>query len=263
MGEAVRFFDVHLKGEGNGFADERPVHYYTVGEGRWKASGTWPPPGFAATPLYLHDGGALTSGAPADEKAADTYRVDFGASTGLGSRWRSQANLKGAVIGWPDRAEQDALLLVYDSEPLERDLEVTGHPVLTLYLAVDGTDTAVHAYLEDITPEGDVLYVTEGMLRAVNRAEEKGSRPWDELEPYHTFRRADAQPLVPREIAELRFGLQPCSYLFRAGSRIRVALAGADADNFQRIPADGPAPTWRVQRAAAHPSHISLPAIER
>lgn len=262
VGEVVRFFDAHLKGQRNAIVDEPPVHYYTVGEGRWKACATWPPPGFASTPLYFGEHRALTRRTPADEKAADTYRVDFRATSGLGSRWRAQANLHGAVIGWPDRAEQDALLLVYDSEPLKRDLEVTGHPVLTLYLTVDGTDTAVHAYLEDVTSEGDVRHVTEGILRAVNRAEHEGPRPWDRLEPYHTFLRSDARALVPGEVAALRFGLQPCSYLFRAGSRIRLALAGADADNFERIPAVGPAPSWHVQRTAAHPSHITLPALE-
>jgi putative CocE/NonD family hydrolase len=263
VGEALRFFDAHLKGERNAIVDEPPVHYYTVGEGRWKESATWPPPGFAPTPLYLSEHRALTRGAPPGEWAADTYRVDFGASSGLGSRWRGQANLQGAVIGWPDRAEQDALLLVYDSEPLERDLEVTGHPVLTLHLTVEGADTAVHAYLEDVTEEGEIRYVTEGILRAVHRAEQESPRPWDRLEPYHTFLRSDAQPLVPGETAVLRFGLLPCSYLFRAGSRIRLALAGADADNFERVPAIGPAPVWHVQRTAAHPSHIALPALER
>lgn len=263
VGEMTRFFDPYLKGVPTGIEDEPPIHYFTVGEGRWKACDSWPPPGFTPTPLYLGPEGSLVRAAPSGEKDADVYRVDFRASSGLGSRWRTQANLQGAVIGWPDRAEQDALLLVYDSEPLAHDVEVTGHPVVTLYLDVDGTDTAVRAYLEEVTPAGEVRYVTEGVLRALCRAERPGPHPWDRLEPYHTFLRSDARPLESGEVAELRFGLFACSYLFRAGSRIRVALAGADADNFERIPVVGPAPVWRVQRTATHPSHITLPMIER
>ena len=69
-------------------------------------------------------------------------------------------------------------------------------------------------------------------------------------------------PLVPGEIAELRFGLLPVSVLVRRGHRLRVAIAGHDKDTFERIPADGD-PTITVQRNAVYSSHIDLPVIRR
>jgi hypothetical protein len=102
-----------------------------------------------------------------------------------------------------------------------------------------------------------VTYVSEGMLRALHRRVLPGGP--DALGvPRRSFRREHAQPLVPGEVAELAFDLLPTSYVFPAGHRIRLALAGSDADHFARIPEAGPV-SWRVQRSSAHPSSLVLP----
>ena len=40
--------------------------------------------------------------------------------------------------------------MVYTTDPLPEDLEVTGHPVATVYLSANATDTTLFVYLEDI-----------------------------------------------------------------------------------------------------------------
>ena len=69
-------------------------------------------------------------------------------------------------------------------------------------------------------------------------------------------------PLVPGQVAELKFGLQPISALIRKGHRLRVAIAGHDKDTFIRIPAKG-TPTITVLRNQQHLSSIELPVVER
>jgi predicted acyl esterase len=115
--------------------------------------------------------------------------------------------------------------------------------------------------LEDVTPEGDVHYVTEGELRAIHRQWQPGDTFLSSTRrlPVHTFRRADADPLIPGEVAPLLVELLPTSYHFKQGHRIRIALAGADKDHFQLLA--GPAPTWEVWRTPYHPSHIDLPIV--
>jgi uncharacterized protein len=253
-GEVLRFLDAHLKGKATGLEREPRVHYFTIGAEKWRAADRWPPP---ATPVrwYAAESGALAPAPPSAATGEDAHAVDFAAGTGADSRWGA---LRGRPIGrpYPDRAEQDARLLTYTSAPLAAPLEVTGHPVVTIHVASTATDGAFFAYLEEVTPDGDVTYVTEGALRALHR---KLAAAPDALGlPQHTFRRADASPLVPGEIAELTFDLHPISYRFAAGSRIRLALAGADADHFARIPAEGPV-AWRVQRNAAHATSVVLP----
>lgn len=88
-------------------------------------------------------------------------------------------------------------------------------------------------YLEEVDESGHVRYVTEGALRALDR--KLGSDPpaHATIIPYRTYRRRDAMPLVPSEVAELTFDLLPTSFLFRAGRRIRVAIAGPTPTTFR------------------------------
>ena len=256
-GEILRFLDYHLKGIRTGIEGEPPVHYFTVGEEAWKATDRWPPAGFEPTPFYFAEGRSLRQEPPRTEEGVDCYQMDYTAGSGRGSRWYSQANVQQLPIRYPDRKEKDARLLVYTAAPLEQDTEVTGDPVITLFVRSSEPDAQFFVYLEDVWPDGDVFYVTEGVFRALHRKISQEPPAYRLTVPYHSFKREDAMPLAPGEVAEITFHLQPISYLFRAGHAIRVALAGADKDNFALHPPSPP--EIEVLRSQAYPSHISLP----
>jgi putative CocE/NonD family hydrolase len=235
---------------------ESSIQYYTMGERQWHTTKTWPPAGLSAERLYFGEHNTLNAAAPSNT-ASDSYTVDFTASTGNQSVWAT--GFGGGDVVYPDRAEADKKLLVYTSEPLDADLEITGTPVVTIELSSTTSDGALHAYLEDVSPEGRVTYVDEGLLRLIDRKEvDRESLPYEPLGPAHSFLRKDAEPLIPGEVARIRFALYPTSVLLRKGHRIRVALAGADASVFQRYPAAG-TPTWTVYREAQQASFIELP----
>jgi len=225
----------------------------------YSTSTQWPPPS-SPTQLYFHANKQLSEKRPQKEAPPDRYHVDPTAGTGPHSRWNT---LVGISLNnpYPDRQEQDKKLIVYTTKPLPEDLEVTGHPVATVYLSANATDTTLFVYLEDVTPEGDVHYVTEGELRALHRKwQPTETTPNTALPiPSRTFRRADAAPLIPGEVVPLTLDLLPVSYLFKKGHRIRVALAGADKDHFQLL--DNPAPTWQIWHTLKRPSHIDLPVV--
>ena len=85
--------------------------------------------------------------------------VDPTATTGSHSnRWATQL---GVDVVYPDRAEQDSKLLVYETAPLTSDLIVEGAPIIHLWLSSTDPDPAVFAYLEAVSPDGRVTYVTE------------------------------------------------------------------------------------------------------
>jgi hypothetical protein len=257
--ELLRFFDFYLKGSANGWDAEPRVHYYTTGEGRWKEAPTWPPPS-TTTPYFLAVGGALTRAAPQDSDGADAFTPDPESGTGTSSRWRGLAVPTWTEYG--DRAAADRHNLVYDSAPLDRDLEVTGHPVLHLSIRVDAPDAAVFAYLEDVDPSGRVGYVTEGQFRAVHRRlRPEAEAPYALTVPYHSFLRTDATPLVAGKSAELVFDLLPVSRLFRRGHRIRLSLAGGDRDQFASPPDS--AVRWQVERSTGAASRLDLPVVNR
>ncbi len=68
---------------------------------------------------------------------------------------------------------------------------------------------------------------------------------------------------MPGEVTELTFELWATSATIRTGHRIRVAIAGADADNFDHYPRDGGEATISVERNSRYPSRIVLPIAER
>jgi uncharacterized protein len=236
---------------------ESSIQYYTMGEGQWHITKTWPPAGISVGRLYFEGSNTLAGQAPSAASASDSYTVDFTASTGKQTRW--DTGLGGGDVVYPDRANEDKKLLVYTSAPLETDLEITGTPVLTVEMSSTTSDGALHAYLEDVSPDGRVTYVDEGILRVIDRKEiDPKILPYVPLGPAHSFLRKDAEPLTPGESARIRVSLFPTSVLLRKGHRIRIALAGADASFFQRYPSNG-TPTWTVYREAKRPSFIELP----
>jgi putative CocE/NonD family hydrolase len=249
------FFDRVLR---NPTPFQSSIRYYTMGEGQWHSTNIWPPAGFTTKRLYFAPQNGLSLTPPISSPSSDTYTVDFTASTGKQTRWHT--GYGGGDVVYPDRAVEDKKLLVYNSAPLESDLEITGTPVLTLQLSSTAADGAIHAYLEDVSPGGRVTYLDEGILRVIDRKEvDPHSLPYLPFGPAHSYYRSDAEPLVVGQSATLRLILYSTSILLRKGHRIRLALAGADAGIFERYPQDA-TPTWTVYREPKRPSFLDVPA---
>jgi putative CocE/NonD family hydrolase len=255
----IAFFNTFLKEDGSETM-ESEVHYVTLGSGEWHTTTSWPPEGFDDTVFYFAPDGRLSRTEPG-AGGVDEYAVDFTTTTGRTTRWHTQ--MGGGDVVYGDRAEADEKLLTYTSDPLPRDAEITGHPLVTLYVRSTATDGALFVYLEDVAPDGRVTYITEGQLRAISRKIADREPPYHHYGPYRTFKREDAVELVPGEVAELSFDLWAISALIREGHRIRVAIAGADDGIFARYPRDGSVPVITVERTAEHPSRIVLPMAER
>ncbi|NIJ37705.1 hypothetical protein FHR22_002389 [Sphingopyxis panaciterrae] len=245
--------------QGTVVAPEHMLIYYTMGEDRWKTTTSWPLAETRMQKFFLSAGATLT-GKPPVASGKDSYKVDFTATSGKTSRWATQAN--GDDVIYPDRSAADRQLLAYTSAPLEADMEVTGHAMVTLQLASSQSDGVVFAYLEDVAPDGRVTYVTEGELRMLHRKFSKSGGAYKTSYPSQSFKRADAAPMTPGTLETLSFQLLPTSVLFRKGHRIRVAFAGADADNFKRMPVSGDG-SWAVARGGKSASYIELPVIPR
>jgi putative CocE/NonD family hydrolase len=257
--EWLRFFDHYLKGIDTGLDAEKLFYYFTIGEEKWKVTNTWPVAGTEMQRWYCNENNSLTAKPPAGDSGEDQYKVDFEATTGEKNRWHTQV---GGQVVYPDRAAEDNKLLTYTTAPLAADLEITGYPIVDLFVTSSHTDGAFFVYLEEVDESGKVTYLTEGELRALQRKTSSEPSPVKILVPYHSFKKIDSMPLVPGQVAELKFGLQPISVLVRKGHRLRFAIAGHDKGTFIRIPAEG-APTIAVQRNKQSVSSIELPVVRR
>lgn len=137
-------------------------------------------------------------------------------------------------------------------------MEITGVPVVTLNLSSTAADGAFFTYLEDVAPDGKVTYTTEGELRALHRKVTDEDLGRAVLGPKHSYLRKDGELLKPGENTEMKIGMYAPSVLIKKGHKIRVAIAGHDASNFERIP-ENEDPTIEVQRNSIFSSYVELP----
>jgi putative CocE/NonD family hydrolase len=256
--EIIRFFDAYLKEVDNGIQGERLVNYYTLGLELWQHSPTWPPPGVSEQRWYFSSEHALSLAPPTEDSGEDHYTVDFRASTGNKNRWWELSVALNQTVEYGNRSEETPHLLTYLTPALERDIELCGNPLIRLQAASSTTDCAFIVYLEDVAPDGQIFYLTEGQLRAIHRRTSSTPPPYTPLGTHHSFNEGDAWPLVPGEVAEISFGLLPVSALIRAGHRLRLSLAGHDRGTFLRAPSEG-TPEWRIMRNSTFASWVELP----
>jgi predicted acyl esterase len=236
--EELRFFDHWLRGIDNGVMREPPVTYYTYNETpsrAWKSSRTWPLKNERRTVLYFGEG-TLDAKAPSGARGETRMKVNYGVDDA--SFWKSG--------------------MTFVTAPLDKDLEVTGHPVVRLWIASSSTDADVIARIDDVAADGTATYAgVEGKLRASMRALAKA--PYENLGlPWHPGTESSRQPLVPNQPVELTFDLMPTSYLFKAGHRLRVTLQFADARATAKV---DPAPDITVLFREGAASSIDLPVI--
>ena len=236
--EQLRFFDYWLKGVKNGVMDEDPVTYYTynASEGRaWQTARTWPPTS-RSTDYFL----SATSLSTSKPSKSGTTAAPMVAPVRLSSI--SVTTAQGSVS--------------YETEPLQAATEVTGDPVVSLWISTEAADTDVIAKLEDVAPDGTARsYQMLGGLRASVR--KLGTAPYDNRGlPWHPSRQADVSPLKAGEVVELKFALLPMSYVFKAGHRIRLSLHFTD-------PAGGAPQSVTVHEGGRNASQITLPVVAK
>jgi hypothetical protein len=138
-----------------------------------------------------------------------------------------------------DQRPDEAYSLVYDWGPLEDELEILGHPRVSISLRSSVPVAYLSAKLCDVHPDGTSQLVTRGLLNLTHRAS-----------------REEPSPLTSGETVEAAFDLEVTSFVFEPGHRIRLDLAGADWPNAWAPPLPG---TLTVDRRS---STMTLPVLE-
>ncbi|MBA3069255.1 MAG: CocE/NonD family hydrolase [Hyphomonas sp.] len=252
-GKIFEFLDPLMKGDTGSEVKSR-IDYFTVGANKWQVTDTWPPAGVQNISLYAGLESTLATSVGAAGK--DTYTVDYSIISAPKNRWTTQLGEPVDYSAWTSDGK-----LSFTSAPLKSEVEITGQPVVELWLESSAPDGALHVYLEDVAEDGKATYLTEGVFRLQHRKVSAGSPDFHVFGPFHSFKRADAAPMPEGAPENVAFNLLPISATLARGHRIRVSVAGADASAFGRIPAIGDAPVYGLHYGGVTPTRIDLPVM--
>ena len=146
-------------------------------------------------------------------------------------------------------------VLVYSTQPLQREVEVTGPITVTLFAATSAKDTDFTAKLVDVCEDGCARNLTDGIIRA--RYRDSMSSP---------------SLLELGKVYKYTIDLWATSNVFKAGHQIRVEVSSSNFPRFDRNTNTGntiaedtefkPA-MQTVLHSSTYPSHITLPIVPR
>jgi putative CocE/NonD family hydrolase len=251
----MRWMDHYLKGVNNGVEKEAPVRLFVMGANQWRDEQEWPLRRAKATTFYLAADsassqlGRLTQAAAASKAESASFLSDP-AHPVTDPYEELGAHDYRTLTGRND-------VLVFDSEPMAQDTEVTGPLTVEIYVSADVQDFDLWVRLLDVAPDGTAFNLMSpgaDVLRA-------------------SYRDATLQPelLESGKIYKLTLDRMLTSNTFLKGHRIRVQISGAFYPHFSRNLQTGESEiTSKKSRAGhitihfdpQHPSHIVLPVIQ-
>jgi hypothetical protein len=215
----LRWMDRWVRGIDNGVEREPPVRVYLMGAGKWLELADWPAPGARDQSLYLagRPGNAGGEGALVRTAPRDTGRVTFASDPANPVRdplaEQAGAHDYRTLVGRPDVA-------VFETEPLEADLDVVGAMQAEIYLSVDAPDTDLWAKVYDVAPDGTAYNLMSPGLDVLRASYRDGGPDRKLLQPGAVYRL-----LLPSLFTANRF---------LKGHRIRVALMASFAPHMSR-----------------------------
>ncbi len=283
----LRFFNAWLKGERGGAAADPAVRLFVMGGGtgrrnaqgrmdhggHWRTERDWPIPEARVTAFYLHGDGRLAPERPS--AAALPMRYDFDPAHAVPSIGGTITSGKPVMQGGAfDQREgphvfgcQEPYLplaarpdvLVFESAPLEADVEVTGAIEAKLWISSDRPDTDFTLKLIDVYPpnedypDGFAMNLTDGIMRVRYR------KSWEQ-----------PQMLAPGEVAQITVAAFPTSNLFKKGHKVRLDISSSNFPHFDVNPNTGASEAKGQDRQiarntlfvdASRPSHVLLPIV--
>ncbi|WP_339792746.1 CocE/NonD family hydrolase [uncultured Imperialibacter sp.] len=282
----LRWFDQWMKGNNNGTKEEPEVAVFVMGGGsgrknaegrldhggKWRFAKQWPIPEAQELKLYLGSEGGLRSELAAVGKPLSfTYDPDHPVPSIGGNITSGAPIMEGGAF---DQVESERFfgsesegrrlsdrsdVLSFQTEPLEQDMEITGHILANLWVSSNCVDTDFTMKLVDVYPpsedypNGFAMNITDGILRC--RYRDSWERP---------------TLMTPGEVYPITIEPFPSSNLFKKGHSVRLDISSSNFPhfdlNFNTGEPEGMATAKKVATNTVYmtreqPSHIVLPVI--
>jgi putative CocE/NonD family hydrolase len=211
--EMTRWFDHWLKGRDTGIMEEPRLAVYVrewhppgphleTAPGQWRYEEGWPVARIRERVLFPGPDRSLSERAPAAASERLRYVPSRGVEIGGPVMWFGDVA--------PDQRPSDAFSLVYETPPLEADVEILGLPRALLQVSADSPHANWLARLGDVAPDGTVTLVAAAGQNGTHRVSAR-----------------DPKPIVPGERFALEIEMHFTSWVFPRGHRMRFAVGNA------------------------------------
>jgi putative CocE/NonD family hydrolase len=265
----ARWFAYWLKGKGP--LNLARIQLFETGSNRWNSYQEWPPRGVKERRLYLRESGQASFDAPSDTgDVFDSFVSD--PHRPVPYRQRPIPETYGGAPGWGTWHTDDQRFVenrpdvaVWQTQPLDADVAITGDVIADLFASTSGTDSDWIVKLIDVYPPGMPDDPPMGGYELMIAADVLRGRFRNSFE--------SPEPVAPNQPVEYRIDLLPHSHVFRKGHRIMVQVQCTWFPVIDRNPqkfvpnifeaneADFQAATQHVFRSSKHPSAIVLPVM--
>jgi len=249
LGECLAWWDRWLKGIDNGVEEEPVLRAWMMepsspltpsSPGHWVAEPEWPSPAISEDCLMLSKDGLEWEKDledPAVQREA-SFSIRSPLSVGLfAGKWCSYA--EETDLPW-DQRQEDGGALLFDTDPLQEDVEILGMPRVELELESDQPVAMVAVRLCDVAPTGRASRVSYGVLNLTHRDSH-----------------ADPEPLEPGRRYRVSILMNNIAQRFPAGNVIRLAVSTS------YWPLAWPAPEPARLIVHTEPSKLFLPVRPR
>ena len=224
----LQFYDAVLRQKGD-YLKQPPIRYYTIEEEpgkEWKYAESLP---FANTRrkkyfLSEKESGTVTScldGSLQDTSEKESHKAAYTVNrdiTLFGPGMTLDRNLGSAF------AKEAEKCLTFTSEALSEKQELTGIPLIDLWVTSTHKDGIFLAVLEEVLPDGSTYFLSDGAIRA-SHAKTEPNAYYNSLEiPYHRGWEEDLVEMDDKEPLQLSFHMEAISKVIGAGSRLRLSV---------------------------------------
>jgi uncharacterized protein len=250
----LRWMDRYVRGVENGVDREKPVRIFVMGKNVWRDEDAWPLARAKAQTYYLRSEANSARFARLNQTAPDRAGSYNEFVSDPSHPVTDPYDVYGAHDYRSLAGRKD--VLVYDSDLLLADTEVTGPIHAEIYVSADTPDVDLWVRLLDIAPDGTAFNLMSpglDVLRASYRNEK--------LQP---------ELLKAGEIYKLTLDRMLTSNVFRAGHQIRIQISVAFFPHFSRNLQSGESEVTsstmcpahvRIYHDPDHRSRIELPVI--
>ena len=222
---ATRWFAWWLKGEQNGIMDLPQARVFVMFADKWMDFGEFPPRAAKEAFYYLSskasanssrgDGMLSTRAIPGKPRSSFRYDPSDPVPTHGGANFHFFPE----TVGIKDQREIELRndILVFSTEPLEKEMTVIGPVKVQLYAATEGSDTDFTAKLVLVDENGYARNICDGIMRARYR---------------HGLRKQ--QLLRPGKVYAYDIDLRHTAFAARPGQRLRVEISSSNFPKYNR-----------------------------